>query len=115
MFKSLRKFLVLLIIAGVVALFVIFLPKLEVSSPEISFVKETDYLGVVPFDIVFTDKGQGLKNFSVKLISNDKEVLIAEKNYSKGVYSERISIKLDPKEMKLKDGPAKLIVKAEDF
>ncbi|NIP29687.1 MAG: peptidoglycan DD-metalloendopeptidase family protein [Candidatus Dadabacteria bacterium] len=115
MFKSLKKFIVLLAVAVFIAVVTIFLPKIELKSPEISFSRDISNIGLAPFDIYFSDEGQGLKNIMVYLVVNDREHLLAEKNLKIGTSKEVITIRLNPKKLPIKDGPAYLIVKAEDY
>lgn len=115
MFRSFKKFLFLLFLASLIALVVILLPRFEMNKPQISFSRDITHIGLKPFEIKVTDKGQGLKNVSVYLKRENDKTLLTEKSYKRGTNGDNISIKLDPKGLDIKKGTARIEVNAEDY
>ncbi len=115
MIKSFKKFIFLLFLASLIALIVIFMPHLELKPPQVSFSKDISNLGLSPFNLILKDEGRGLKDVSVNLKTKNGETLILEKTYEEGVNEDEIPIKMDFKKLGIKNGPAELHVKVEDY
>ncbi|MGH7885415.1 MAG: M23 family metallopeptidase [Thermodesulfobacteriota bacterium] len=115
MFKSFKKFIFLLFLASIIAAVIIFFPYFELKPPQISFSRDISNLGLAPFNIIFTDKGKGLKKVEILLITEKGEIQIAQKSYEKGVKKDEITVKLNFNKIGFKNGHGELIVKAEDY
>lgn len=115
MFKSFKKFIFLLFLASLIALIVIFMPHFELKPPQVSFSRDITNLGLTPFNLILTDKGQGLKGVSVNIKTNKDQTLVLEKTYKKGVNNDVIPIKMDFNKLGVKNGPAEISVKVEDY
>ena len=115
MFKSIKRFVIFVLVAFVIATVIVFFPKFEWNSPVVKFINDSKSVGTKPFDIKVSDKGQGLKKVYVSLIDKKGETLVAEKEYSEPLESDTISIELGSSEIGVKDGPAKIKVFAEDY
>lgn len=102
--------LLVLIVGGLVYIY----PEIEWSSPEVNIKLESENIGTRPFDIEVLDNGKGLKNVSVVLSGDHGESILVNKNYPEGVKGDKITVKLDPKKLGVKGGPAELKVSAED-
>ena len=109
-----KKIIYLILIAFIIAIVLYLYPQFEWYKPEIKIDLKSEYVGVNPFDIVITDSGKGLSSVIVILTSEDDDHILADKNYPDGVNRDLITLKLDPNNFKMKDGPAKIIVKVED-
>lgn len=109
-----KKIISLILIAFIIAIVLYLYPQFEWYKPEIKIDLESEYIGVNPFDIVITDSGKGLSSVIVILTSEDDDHILVDKNYPDGVNRDLITLKLDSNNFKMKDGPAKIIVKVED-
>ena len=109
-----KKIIYLILIAFIIAIVLYLYPQFEWYKPEIKIDLESEYVGVNPFDIVITDSGKGLSSVIVILTSEDDDHILVDKSYPDGVNKDLITLKLDPNNFKMKDGPAKIIVKVED-
>lgn len=115
MFRSIKRFIVFILFAFVIATVIVFFPKFEWNSPEVEMLKDSRTIGNKPFDISVTDKGQGLKKVYISLLDKRGETLIAEKDYPQPRESDIITLNLGSKEVGVQDGPAKLKIFAEDY
>jgi len=97
-----------------VAGFIYIYPEIEWHSPEVNIKLDSEYIGLRPFDIEVKDRGKGLKKLSILLVDESGETTLLDKVYPPLVKEDKITIELDPKELGIKDGPAELIIRAED-
>lgn len=115
MFKSIKRFIIFVLFALLIATVIIFFPKFEWNSPRVEMIEETSTVGSKPFEIKISDEGQGLKKVYVSLLDKRGETLIAEKEYPQPRENDTITINLGVSEIGVKDGPAKIKVFAEDY
>ncbi|MGD0821915.1 MAG: M23 family metallopeptidase [Desulfomonilia bacterium] len=90
---------------------------LEWEKPTISLDKSFDAIGKTR-DVIITlrDKRSGIRNFSIALVQDKHEFVIASEEIPyKGTYEKVVAVKIVPKELKVKDGEAVFTVKATDF
>jgi murein DD-endopeptidase MepM/ murein hydrolase activator NlpD len=112
--RGVRKFFYLIIIGLIIGLILYIIPELEWHSPTINVKLDSEYVGLRPIDIEIKDQGKGLKKVSVLLVSEQGEFPLVTKDYLEPVKEETIQIKIDPKKMGTKGGPAEIRVAAED-
>lgn len=109
-----KKFLYIFILIIIIGGFIYVYPEIEWSSPEVKINLRSENIGTRPFDIEVLDQGKGLKNVTVLLSGEHGESILVNKNYPEGVKGDKITVKLDPKKLGVKGGPAELKVSAED-
>ncbi len=109
-----RRFLYIIVFLLIIGGLVYFYPEIEWSAPDVKINLESENIGTRPFDIEVADKGKGLKNVKVSLLGDHGESVLVNKNYPPGVAGDKISVKLDPKKLGIKEGTAQLMVVAED-
>src|SRR5208283_4724849 len=81
---------------------------LDWEKPTISMDKSFDAIGKTR-DVIITlrDKRSGIRNFSVVLVQDKHEFVIASEEIPyKGTYEKVVAVKIVPKELKIKDGEA---------
>lgn len=106
-------FLLLVIVAGLVAAAFYLRPRFESQPPQVTITPNADVIGVAPLQVDVADPGSGLKAVSVTLSSGGTEHRIAFEQFGEAVPTRRISI--DPTKIAgLKEGPAVLRVAARD-
>jgi len=109
-----KRFFYILLLALIVGGFIYVYPEIEWSSPEVDIKLKSENIGTRPFEIDILDKGKGLKNVKVLLSGEHGESILVNKDYPEGVKGDKLTIKLDPKKLGVKGGPAELKVSAED-
>ncbi|HEX9666174.1 MAG TPA: M23 family metallopeptidase [Thermodesulfobacteriota bacterium] len=112
--KSVKKFFYFIVIVLLVGAMIYVYPEIEWHPPKIDIKLDSDYVGLKPFDIQIKDKGKGLKKVVISLKDENGESTLVDKGYDSPVKEDTITIELDPKKMGIKDGPAELVVSAED-
>lgn len=112
--KSVRKFFFFVIVILLVGAIIYVYPEIEWHPPKIDIKLDSDYVGLKPFDIKIKDKGKGLKKVVISLKDEIGESVLAEKVYDSAVKEDKFSIELNPKNVGIKEGPAELMVTAED-
>ena len=88
--------------------------QFEWHPPVIRVEPEGSTLGRRPFTVKVQDRGKGLALVSVKLIMDGKSSPVHFRQFDPAVNAVEIPVRLDPTQLKLKDGPAVLNVTAAD-
>jgi murein DD-endopeptidase MepM/ murein hydrolase activator NlpD len=112
--RGVRRFFYLIIIAFIVGAILYIIPELEWHSPTVNIKLDSEYVGLRPFDIEIKDRGKGLKKVSIVLVDEQGEFPLVARDYPEPVKEETIQIKLDPKKLGTKGGPAEIRVAVED-
>ncbi|MFY9326576.1 MAG: M23 family metallopeptidase [Georgfuchsia sp.] len=107
-------FVSLIIIAALLGAAYYLAPRFETEAPQIRLVPDSGVLGLAPLEIVFTDRGAGLKSISATLSSGGAEHTLASEQYSPSVSEKKITVALSSKLAGVKEGPAILRVSARD-
>jgi murein DD-endopeptidase MepM/ murein hydrolase activator NlpD len=102
--------LAILLIGGGVWL----VPRFEWHKPQIQIRPETDIIGLGSIEIEATDRGRGLKSFSVGLKSADADFPLLAEQYDAPIMEKKFTLALSSKLAGLKEGPAVLRVSARD-
>ena len=108
-------------LAGVVVLVAVFVAggffvswQFEWHAPVVRVEPERSTLGRRPFVVQVHDRGKGLAFVSIKLVMDGESSPIHFQEFESAVNAAGITVKLDPKQHKLKDGPGFLNVTAAD-
>ncbi|HEY7535137.1 MAG TPA: hypothetical protein VH878_04250, partial [Thermodesulfobacteriota bacterium] len=109
-----KKFLYSLILVLLIVGVILIMPRFEWYSPTVQIKPDSEYIGLLPFNIEIKDKGRGLKRFTVALTTQKGVYTLIEKDYSEPVKEDNIIVTLDPKKLGIEDGPATLTVTAID-
>lgn len=88
--------------------------QFEWHPPIISMEPGGSTLGRRPFVVKVNDRGTGLAVVSVRLMKDGESTPIHFQEFASPVKAVTISVKLDPSQYKLKDGPAVLNITADD-
>jgi murein DD-endopeptidase MepM/ murein hydrolase activator NlpD len=112
--RTIKKFFYLVIFALIIAAVLYVIPEIEWHPPDVDIKLSSQYVGLRPFDVEIKDKGKGLKRVSIVLIDEHGESTLIEKNYPPSLKEDVIQIKIEPKKLGIKDGPAEIRVMAED-
>ncbi|HWP91638.1 MAG TPA: M23 family metallopeptidase [Thermodesulfobacteriota bacterium] len=112
--RGIKKFFYIIIIALVLGTIFYIIPQFEWHSPTVDIKLDTEYVGLRPFDVEIRDRGKGLKKVSIVLADQHGESPLFDKEYDSTVNEEKVQIKLDPKKLGIKGGPAEIRVMAED-
>ena len=88
--------------------------QFEWHSPVVRVEPEPTTLGRRPFAVQVHDRGKGLAFVSIKLVMDGESVPVQFQEFQSAVNAVEISVKLDPAQHKLKDGPGFLSVTAVD-
>ena len=111
--RAIMLFLIIIII-GLVGAGYFLAPRFEREAPQIKLSSDSDVLGLVPLEIVITDRGTGLKSVSATLFSGGAENTLVSEQYTQPMTEKRISVALSAKLAGIKEGPAVLRVSARD-
>ncbi|MFO7761510.1 MAG: M23 family metallopeptidase [Desulfobia sp.] len=106
-----------------IAVIVVFLFYFEREKPEVVIKGEPGLVSLEQdYTLSLADHKSGLRHAEVKVVQNDLEKLIKEKNFqrqsslpSAGTERWQTNISLDIEKLGLKDGPAELIIEVSDF
>jgi murein DD-endopeptidase MepM/ murein hydrolase activator NlpD len=109
-----RGFLGILVAVLVIGGGIWLLPRFEWHKPEIKLTPDTDVIGLAPLEIEASDRGRGLKSFSVTLNSGGTDFPLAEEKYEPGVTHKKFTLAVSAKLAGLKEGPAVLTLNARD-
>ena len=109
-----RGFLVVLLLIVLVGGGIWLLPRFEWHKPQITLNPDTDILGLGPIEIEASDRGSGLKSFSVSLKSAGVDFPLLSEHYDEPVLQKKFTLALSSKLAGLKEGPAVLSVSARD-
>ena len=90
------------------------LPRFEWQKPQIKITPDTDIIGLGALEIEASDRGSGLKSFSVSLNSGGAEFPLLSEQYDPPVMQKRFTLALTSKLAGLKEGPALLKISARD-
>lgn len=112
--KSIKRFFYFIVIVLILGAVIYIYPEIEWHPPQIDIKLASDYVGLKPFVVQIKDKGKGLKKVTISLKDESGESTLVDKSYDSPVKEDSFTIELDPKEMGIKDGPAELVVSAED-
>jgi len=88
--------------------------QFEWHAPSVRMEPETATLGRRPMAVKVDDRGKGLATVSVSLIMGGESNPVHFQDFAPGVHDAEITVKLDPAQHKLKDGPAVLTITAAD-
>jgi len=120
-----RLWLFLLIVIAIVAAAVVFgaTIKFESRAPGLAFEPDLpDYLGPKQsFRLTASDEGQGLRSVRVVITQDDRSHVLAEESWpgqlgllGSGQTGAELEVTLDPRQLELTDGPARLSALARD-
>jgi murein DD-endopeptidase MepM/ murein hydrolase activator NlpD len=112
--KSIKRFFYFIVIVLFVGALIYIYPEIEWHPPQVDIKLASDYVGLKPFVVQIKDKGKGLKKVTISLKDESGESTLVDKTYDSPVKEDSFTIELNPKEMGIKDGPAELVVSAED-
>ncbi len=112
-------FLVLIVICGAVAGFILF----ENEQPQIALDKKLLFLGgPIKVQLLSTDQRSGIRNISIVLRQDEKKYLLFRKQFSRqawlsqaGAAEVRETVTLNAQHFKVKEGVAELFVTVHDF
>lgn len=90
------------------------LPRFEWHKPQITLTPDTDIIGLGAIEIEATDRGRGLKSFSVMLKSAGVDFPLLSEQYQEPLLQKKFNLALTAKLSGLKEGPAVLHVSARD-
>jgi murein DD-endopeptidase MepM/ murein hydrolase activator NlpD len=113
-FKPLLNVVYLLLFIGLIAGAYFVMPRFEWHAPQIKLTPDSDTIGLAPLEIDVTDRGTGLKSFSVTLNAGGTEHVLASEQYDQPLMEKKTSLALSSKLTGLKEGPAVLRVAARD-
>jgi murein DD-endopeptidase MepM/ murein hydrolase activator NlpD len=108
---------IVLVIILIVSLTGVIYFYLEWEKPSITLDNPVSSIGNFrDVSIRFQDKRSGLRDLKVAIIQNKHEFVIASEQIPyKGTFDKTLSIKIVPRDLRIKDGEALLVVKATDF
>jgi murein DD-endopeptidase MepM/ murein hydrolase activator NlpD len=109
-----RGFLLLLLAIFLVGGGVWLVPRFEWHKPQIQIRPDTDIIGLGSIEIEATDRGRGLKSFSVGLKSAGADFPLVAEQYDAPVMEKKFTLAISSKLTGLKEGPAVLSVSARD-
>ena len=109
-----RGFFLILLLIVVVGGGLWLLPRFEWHRPQIKISPDTDIIGLGAIEIEATDRGSGLKSFSVSLKSAGADFPLVSERYDPPVMQKKFILALSSKLTGLKEGPATLSVSARD-
>ncbi len=112
--KGIKKLFYLIVFGLIIGAILYIIPELEWHAPTVDIKLDSEYVGLRPFDIELKDRGKGLKKVSIVLADPQGELPLAVKDYPEPVKEDVFQIKLDPKKLGSKGGPAEIRVAAED-
>jgi murein DD-endopeptidase MepM/ murein hydrolase activator NlpD len=102
-----------IVIIGLLAGAWYFWPRFEREPPQIRLSTDTEALGLVPVDILVSDRGAGLKSVTATLSSGGVEHPLAAERHAQPVSEHKITVAIS-KLKGVKEGPAVLRVSARD-
>ena len=88
--------------------------QFEWHAPSVGLEPERSTLGRRPFAVKVDDRGKGLASISVNLIMDGESNPVHFQDFGAGVHAAEVTVKLDPGQHKLRDGPAVLRITAAD-
>lgn len=88
--------------------------QFEWHAPEVRMEPDRARLGRRPFAVKVDERGTGLAGVSVKLVMDGESNPVHFQEFGTGVNAAEITVKLDPAQHRLKDGPAVLSITAAD-
>jgi len=103
---------ILLIGVGAGAYYLV--PRFEWHKPQVKITPDTDAIGLAPLEVEVTERGTGLKSFSVVLNAGGTDYPLASEQYDQPVMQKKFTVALSAKLSGLKEGPATLRVSAKD-
>ena len=89
-------------------------PRFEWHKPQIKISPDSDTIGLGALAIEATDRGSGLKSFSVNLNSGGTDFPLVSEQYEQPVMQKNYTLALSSKLAGLKEGPAVLRISARD-
>lgn len=114
MFKSIKRFMFFVLLALVLAAAFVMYPRFEWHSPQVDFLITTESIGFKPFEVIVTDRGEGLSKVEVLLVDERGKMVIETREYPRGIKSDNITIGMGTESINATDGPAQIKVVAED-
>ena len=111
--KKLVLFVLVLLVAGLVAAGIFFRPRFESQAPQVTLAPDTDVIGLAPLDITVSDQGTGLKSVTATLTAGGTEHRIVAESYSQPEGAKKFTF-APAKLPGLKEGEAVLRVVARD-
>lgn len=117
-----KGWFIILLVVGLGALAFVSVPRLETEPPRIAGPARLD-IGQAgsTLDLEFVDDGTGLRNLQLRLVHSGGGQLVHEEDFPGGFLSSgnagethNVSVELEPRALRLADGPATLIVTARD-
>jgi murein DD-endopeptidase MepM/ murein hydrolase activator NlpD len=112
--RVVKKLVLLVFLAAVVAGGYFAIPKFEWKAPQIKVTPETDVLARKPLEVEVTEQGTGLESFSVTLIAGGTEHALVNEKYDRPVMQKKVLVALSGKLTGIKEGPAVLRATARD-
>lgn len=89
----------------------------EGEKPVLKLSEAIDIIGLEKtFDITATDKNRGLRSILVTISQDEKEYTLYSEDYpTKGIKEKTFGIEVNPKNLKLRDGEARINISAVDY
>jgi murein DD-endopeptidase MepM/ murein hydrolase activator NlpD len=122
--KSLSRFLIIfLLLAVVAAAGISAIVFFEGEKPQITLTNISDFIGsTTEIGFTATDAQSGLRSVKVIVVQDRKETILFSENYPRTRYTGKIgparegrNILIQPRKLKLKDGPAEIVIEAHDY
>jgi len=88
---------------------------LEFEKPAIALKDDLSTIGTKK-DVVITvtDQKSGIREVSITISQEGRDQSVFSERYPKGTHEQTLSLNIDPRGLKLKDGPATMTITAED-
>ena len=112
--RVIKKFILVLFVAAVIAGGYFTVPKFEWKAPQIKLTPETDVLSLKPIEIEVTEQGTGLESLNVTLIAGGTEHALIDEKYDQRVMQKKVPVALTAQLGGVKEGPSVLRVTARD-
>jgi len=109
-----RGFFYILLVVILVAGGFYLIPRFEWHKPEIKVTPDSETIGLAPIEIAVSERGSGLKSFTVVLSSGGTEHVLASEEYDQPVAEKKFTVQISSKLTGLKEGLAVLRVSARD-
>lgn len=115
--KSNSKLLYVLILFLFLTIAALIFYYLEWEHPQIQFAQDIEMIGGhSKLDITLTDMKSGIRSYRIWIVQNDREYTVAQEDIiTRGTFQKQLSLEIFPVKLKIKDGPATLVIQTVDF
>ena len=90
--KKVVLFLLVIIVAGLVAAGIYFRPRFESAPPQVKLTPDTDVVGAAPLELTVTDEGTGLKSVIAVLSSGGTDYPLLSESYSQPTAEKKFTV-----------------------